>query len=208
MTGRKSGVTRRRAITLASAAATAAMLPPMIGTATKVAVAVNQPLAPTDFGELDWGYRYIAARLDRAREVWQQVELAYRVHVETAQALLSSEDMDAIMDHRIGHDVVAFDMSVRAIMRLSWLAKQWTPANDAERTIHAQSLQLKEEATASGSFRALSNLCRHISDLQARGFRANDHRYKREVQRNRQHEFSGRVERTINAAYRHPRPQA
>lgn len=207
MTGRKSGMTRRRAITLASAAATAAVLPPMIGTASE-ALAVRQPIAPTEFGDLDWGYRYIAVRLDRAREVWQQAELAYRAHVETAKALLSSEDMDAIMDHRIGHGVVVFDMSVRAIMRLSWLAKQWTPANDAERTIHAQSLQIKEEATASGSFRALSDLCRHITDLQARGFRAKDHRYKREVQRNRQHEFSGMVERTIDAAYRHPRPQA
>ncbi len=207
MTGRKSGMTRRRAITLASAAATAAVLPPMIDTASE-ALAMSQPLAPSEFGDLDWGYRYIAVRLDRAREVWQQAELAYRAHVETAKALLSSEDMDAVIDHRIGHEVVAFDMSVRAIMRLSWLAKQWTPANDAERTIHAQSLQIKEEATASGSFRALSDLCRHISDLQARGFRAKDHRYKREVQRNRQHEFSGMVERTIDAAYRHPRPQA
>ena len=201
MSKKKTGISRRRAITIASAAAATSVLPAWTGPAARAATtAVEDATAINVSADLDWGFQYIALRVEPAWEKWREAAAQYERHVESTKRLHSSDDMDEMLEHRIQPEFVALDMASRKVRRLLWLANTWTPHNEAERAIQVQCERHYQEMVASEAFEAMRDLSCHIKALEGQGHRAKDHRLKRQRQTNLQAELSEKFEKQFGGS--------
>lgn len=192
----KTGISRRRALTIASAAAATTVLPAWTRPAASAATTAVQDATAINVGaDLGWGFQFIALRVEPAWEKWREAAAQFERHVESTKRLHSSDDMDEMLEHRIQPEFVAFDVASRKVRRLLWLANTWNPRNEAERAVQVRCERYYQEMIASETFEAMRDLSCHIKALEGQGHRAKDHRLKRQRQTNLQYELSRKFEK-------------
>ena len=195
------GISRRRAITIASAAAATSVLPSWTSpAASEATTSVEDATAINGSADLDWGFQYIALRVEPAWERWREAAEQFERHVESTKRLHSSDDMDEMLEHRIQPEFVALDMASRKVRRLLWLANTYNPRHEAERAIQERCERYYQEMGASEVFEAMRDLSCHIKALEGQGHRAKDHRLKRQRQTNLQAEISKKFEKQFGGS--------
>ena len=183
MPKKKTGISRRRAITIASAAAATTVLPSWVGPVAS-AEASNLRHAPsTEFGgdHYGWWTNYVRVRLEPVWKAWCEMEPRYERHVETAKRLLSSDDMDEIMEHSVHPDVIAFHTASEKVHRVLRLANVLVKCNvagcnEAEWAVKVACERRYQEMLASKTFQAMNAMWCHANALAALGRRAKDPR--------------------------------
>lgn len=186
------GVTRRKAVALASGAVAAAAMPSAILSAVSAASPQTGSIEPI---EVDRLLRLVAHQQEPAWDLWEATAREFAPLMPRARELTASRDMDELLAFRLGEAVIAFDMASRRIARLALMTTWSEPRNETERAIKDRAEFCRAIIQGAETYQVWTALSRHIARLQKEGLRAKGHVYLRQQQERRQHEISRAFER-------------